>query len=387
MAELRRSGRFRGQRPVVKENTIDEAINVHEEDSDDDFVPTSYPSKQATGSNTTPVKWTKRLIVARSPDVQTVVKGLGEKEDEFMEEDENGVPEDLEGFAWKLEKYIETIFKSKTCFDKTIAIGMEVYPDSALLKDLEAKYVEVMSLETGGKSNNNFNTENTSAGLGKATRIDKVKERKSDGLELIGFDSPQYTFGPFTQAAGVETAERVVETAERGAALKLKGKAIDIEEIPSFSFGVTQDFPDTNSVGVTNVSTNVIQPLNAMPVSFCPPSTGKNDAGKEKRKSEILFETKNGHQSNRAMLESLGQTMAVEDNVLDAWGEVLNFNERLRDALSPLRAFLPTFVMTNEFRNAKLSAEVRYNLFTDYMRKSIVKDKRWNDFKDVGLGW
>ncbi|GJV72657.1 FAR1-related sequence 5-like protein [Tanacetum coccineum] len=105
--------------------------------------------------------------------------GLGEKEDEFMEEDENGVPEDLEGFAWKLEKYIETIFKSKTCFDKTIAIGMEVYPDSALLKDLEAKYVEVMSLETGGKSNNNFNTENTSAGLGKATRIDKGKHIRS----------------------------------------------------------------------------------------------------------------------------------------------------------------------------------------------------------------
>ncbi|GKB06220.1 integrase, catalytic region, zinc finger, CCHC-type containing protein [Tanacetum coccineum] len=74
IAELRRSGRFRGQRPVVEENTIDEAINVHEEDSDDDFVPTSYPSKQAIGSNTTPVKWTKRLIVARSPDVQTVVK-------------------------------------------------------------------------------------------------------------------------------------------------------------------------------------------------------------------------------------------------------------------------------------------------------------------------
>ncbi|GKA96194.1 hypothetical protein Tco_0818289 [Tanacetum coccineum] len=37
--------------------------------------------------------------------------------------------------------------------------------------------------------------------------------------------------------------------------------------------------------------------------------------------------------------------MAVEDNVLDAWAEYLNFNERLRNASSPLRAFLPTFVV------------------------------------------
>ncbi|GJU96221.1 hypothetical protein Tco_1320977 [Tanacetum coccineum] len=51
ISELRSSGRFRGQRPVVEENTIDEAINVHEEDSDDDFVPIIYPGKQATGSN------------------------------------------------------------------------------------------------------------------------------------------------------------------------------------------------------------------------------------------------------------------------------------------------------------------------------------------------
>ncbi|GKE38249.1 hypothetical protein Tco_1461654, partial [Tanacetum coccineum] len=38
--------------PVVEENIIDEEINVHEEDSDDDFVtPVSYPSKQVTGRN------------------------------------------------------------------------------------------------------------------------------------------------------------------------------------------------------------------------------------------------------------------------------------------------------------------------------------------------
>ncbi|GJV72655.1 hypothetical protein Tco_1492650 [Tanacetum coccineum] len=105
--------------------------------------------------------------------------GLGEKECPFMEEDGNGFPEHLEGFASKLGKCIETIAKSETCFDKTLAIGMEVFPDSGLLKDLEANYAEVMSLQTGGKSNNNLHTKNTYASMGKATQKDKGKHIRS----------------------------------------------------------------------------------------------------------------------------------------------------------------------------------------------------------------
>ncbi|GJY46056.1 hypothetical protein Tco_0435119, partial [Tanacetum coccineum] len=64
----RRSNRCRGKRPVVEENTIDEAINADEEDSEDDFEDVRYLMKQASGGNDTPVKWTKRMILARSPD-------------------------------------------------------------------------------------------------------------------------------------------------------------------------------------------------------------------------------------------------------------------------------------------------------------------------------
>ncbi|GKD20352.1 hypothetical protein Tco_1222055, partial [Tanacetum coccineum] len=70
----RKSNRLRGKQPVVEENTIDEAINVHEEDSDDDFEPVRYPMKQASGSNATPVKWTKRMIISRSHDSADVMK-------------------------------------------------------------------------------------------------------------------------------------------------------------------------------------------------------------------------------------------------------------------------------------------------------------------------
>nr|GEU59629.1 hypothetical protein [Tanacetum cinerariifolium] len=347
--------------------------------------------------------------------------GLGEKEGPFVKEDENEFSDDLEGFGWKLVNYIETIHKSKTCFEKTLAIGLEMFPNHDMLIDLQEKYVQVMNLQTGGgNGHNNFQTGNSSASMGKSGEIDKVQERKSDRVELIGFNSLEYAFGPVTQAEVLETAEQVTSA-------KLKGRAVDIDDIPSFSLGVTQDFEEYNSGDITVVSKKVIQPIQATPVSFCPPAFEKNVAvtRKEKRSThvtsnmkspfmsrgvnidgvlsavknrvsknlfqmrgnafEILFETTNGHRSNRAMMESLAPSTAVEDNILDAWAEYLNFNEHLRDASLPLRAFLPTFVVTEEFKNAKLSAEVRYNLFKDYMQKAIVKDQRWMNFKDVEL--
>ena len=59
--------------------------------------------------------------------------------------------------------------------------------------------------------------------------------------------------------------------------------------------------------------------------------------------SEILFVAKSGHKSNRIQMESLGQHEPVLNNILDTWGEVLNFSECQRSATSPLRYFLPTF--------------------------------------------
>ncbi|GKA63696.1 putative reverse transcriptase domain-containing protein [Tanacetum coccineum] len=47
----RRSNRCRGKRPVVEENTIDEAIDADEEDSEDDFEDVRYLMKQASGGN------------------------------------------------------------------------------------------------------------------------------------------------------------------------------------------------------------------------------------------------------------------------------------------------------------------------------------------------
>ncbi|GJT67909.1 hypothetical protein Tco_1019389 [Tanacetum coccineum] len=235
--------------------------------------------------------------------------GLGEKEFPFLEEDENGFPEDLEGFAWKMGNYIETIRKSKNCFEKTLAIGLEVFPNDDVITDLEEKYIQVMRIQTdGGNSHNNFKKGNSSANMGKTPENDKAQERTSDRVELIGFDSPEYAFGPVTQAAVLETAEKVTSS-------KRIGKEVAIEDIPSFSFGVTQDFVEYESGGRTDVSTNVIQPINAMPVSFCPPTSDKNEActRKEKRSTNLTAHMKSPFMSRVVNID--GVLSAMENRV------------------------------------------------------------------------
>nr|GEZ13299.1 hypothetical protein [Tanacetum cinerariifolium] len=241
--------------------------------------------------------WSAKVLKEReTKEIASSAFGLGEKEGPFVEEDENGFLDDLE----KLGNYIETIHKSKSRFEKTLSIILEVFPNHDMLIDLEEKYAQ-------------------------------VQERKSDRVELIGFKSSEYAFGPVTLANILETAKRVTSA-------KLKGKAVDIDYTPSFNLGVTQDFEEYNIGDITVVSTKVIQPIQATPSNIACINA-----------SEILFETTNEHRSNRTMIESLTPSMAVEDNILDAWAEYLNFNKRLRNASSPLKAFLLTFVVVSVF--------------------------------------
>ncbi|GJR31176.1 hypothetical protein Tco_1107408 [Tanacetum coccineum] len=236
--------------------------------------------------------------------------GLGEKEGPFVEEDEIGFSDDLEGFGWKLENYIETICKNKTCFEKTLAIGLEVFPNHDMLIDLEEKYVQVMNLQTGGgNGHNNFQTGNSSTSMGKSGEIDKVQERKSDRVELIGFNSPEYAYGHVTQAEILETVD-------------------------ARSFFKTKQLQEKKKVSV-NASEIYLRQQTAR-------STSINDG-------DLAPSDGCG-----------GQYFGL------LWAEHLNFNERLCYASSPLRAFLPTFVVIHEM-------------------KAIVKDQRWMDFKDVEL--
>lgn len=63
--------------------------------------------------------------------------------------------------------------------------------------------------------------------------------------------------------------------------------------------------------------------------------------------SDILFESKTGQRSTRLMMGSLGTAQHVMPPVIDSWGEVLNVGERVRSPNSPLRYFMPTFMVVS----------------------------------------
>nr|GEU82902.1 hypothetical protein [Tanacetum cinerariifolium] len=377
-----RSGRFRGWRLVVEENTIDEAIYVHEEDSEDDFVLVSYPSKQLNGSNGETVNVATKDTCADTKAGPSKVNGiplrlgfyvvdkfdpvsmeiklkidsmvvnnevisemlrLKNEGDNILMNEVSGNKEMIQDwkdqFDFPVKEITPSIIKLKirrpTVVDFNFKLNIlmlfanimgcckKTGPDRwkkellnnffcgpvTLLMERETKEIksggfglgekegpfveedengfsddlEVMNLQTGGgNDHNNFQTRNSSASMGKSGEIDKAE---------------------------------VLETVERVTSSKLKGKAVDIDDILSFSLGVTQDFEEYNSGVITVVSTNVIQPIQA--------------------------------------------TASVLANICG----------------------------DGRIKNATLSADVRYNPFKDYMQKAILKDQRWMDFKDVELYW
>ena len=147
----------------------------------------------------------------------------------------------MQGFIWKLGKCIETIRKARSCFDKTLCLGMGVFPENEELKDLKNRYVEGLRLIDEGNANNGLNRGNTSAGMSRNENVDfstpnieKVIGRASGSVTGgVGFDSPEYHFGQETQAIVIATADKVTSAA-------LKGKAVANDDVPSYSLGFTQ---------------------------------------------------------------------------------------------------------------------------------------------------
>ncbi|PWA85416.1 hypothetical protein CTI12_AA149160 [Artemisia annua] len=85
----------------------------------------ALPMVQKRPSTTT---WSREVLREREEEeIEAGGFGLGEKEPAYEEEEDIGFPEDLEGFVWKLGKYVETISKSRSCFEMTLWMGKEVF--------------------------------------------------------------------------------------------------------------------------------------------------------------------------------------------------------------------------------------------------------------------
>ncbi|GJZ79356.1 hypothetical protein Tco_0644193 [Tanacetum coccineum] len=247
-------------------------------------------------------------------------------------------------------------------------------------------------------------------------------EEVEDGVSDIGVNeqTQENMCRVLTQKAFESVADEVERSIE-------KTKIMEIDDRPSFSFGVTQDF---DVIPVTDNEKKVLTP---MPISAYTPEgeardvfmfNGKRVTSKsnimrspfysrvadldvalssEESKvtkylfltshdsyTDILFKSKSGQQSDRLQMESMGKDY-VETNILDTWVVVCNYMEEYRSNDSPFRLFLSTFVVVflpidNEGHRFLLSFDLKYEAVTmfDQKKDKILKKSKLRKGAKIG---
>ncbi|GJY40008.1 C2 calcium-dependent membrane-targeting protein [Tanacetum coccineum] len=273
--------------------------------------------------------WTIELLKEREyEEINARGIGKGALQGPFVEEDDP-MPEDEDGFLWKLNTYVANIRKERDGFERTFVAASNVLRGNPFIVDVYQQYRALLHYKNVGNEGNScsdLNGDNNDEPHQEEvfTRVDKVVEE---------FESSK--------------------------------KGNDFEP-PSFSFGVTQDFdmvlsletPVTDRNTFVLGSANQSEPINAVPLSMCKPVLKDENVvhGREySRKifaykigidqSAILFENEIGTKASRKQMESLVNGENIDNAVVDAWSEYLNSLESLRGENSMSRFFLPTFIV------------------------------------------
>nr|GEW02517.1 RNA-directed DNA polymerase, eukaryota, reverse transcriptase zinc-binding domain protein [Tanacetum cinerariifolium] len=266
------------------------------------------------------------------------------------------MPEDEDGFLWKLNKYVGNIRKERNGFVRTFAAADVVLRDNTLIDDVYQQYRKTLSYKDGiskGKSSSQLSGDNNEEPHEVCT------VQIAGDIASKDYDSPVFALGQATQKEVFTMVDKVVDE------FHSSKKQINFEA-PSFSLGVTQDFemvlslesPVTDRHTHAPGSTHNLEPIEAVPLSMCKPVLKGGDLGnaRGKRKytksqghrldqDEVLFETETGTMASTLQMESLVNGEIIDDGVVDAWCEFLNLFECLRSETSMSRFFLPTFIV------------------------------------------
>ncbi|GJW90690.1 reverse transcriptase domain-containing protein, partial [Tanacetum coccineum] len=147
-----------------------------------------------------------------------------------------------------------------------------------------------------------------------------------DTKSLFGFDRQENMCGLLTQKAFESVVDEVELSIE-------KSKIMEMDDRPSFSFGVTQDFDVGEASDVfmfhgrrVTSKSNIMRShfYNRVADADAALSSEESKVTKylfltvHESDTDILFKSKSGQQSNRLQMESLGQDY-VETNILDTW--------------------------------------------------------------------
>ncbi|GJY94032.1 hypothetical protein Tco_0509814, partial [Tanacetum coccineum] len=177
--------------------------------------------------------WTKELLKERElAKIKSGGLGKGELAGPYIEEQDDPMPDNLEGFIWKLNNYVVRINKERCGFERTFPAAKEMFTRNTMFTELEKRFIESLKYQ-----------QEESAEIGRAsvhtkdeTMANEVQEQSMQTGEGTGrgLDSPIYQLGPQTQAIVCETTDKLYKESERK-------KLFIFSDILSFILGLTQE--------------------------------------------------------------------------------------------------------------------------------------------------
>nr|GEX51041.1 hypothetical protein [Tanacetum cinerariifolium] len=352
--------------------------------------------------------------------------GHGELEEDFIDEEGDPIPNNIEGCIWMFNNYVKNITKERKGFEKMLTAAEHMFPRNVNLIGFVDKYMNSLKCSSGG-NNSEVEVRDGDIGVNEQTSCsgkDLIGLTKKfmgqdadvgqDACSFFGFDRQENMCGLLTQKAFESIADEVELSIE-------KSKSMEIDDRPSFSFGVTQDFD------VIPVRKNENKVLTPMPISVYTPGVEASDVfmfhekrvttksnimrspfysrvvdadavlSSEESKvtkylfltnhesdTDILFKSKSGQQSNRLQMESLGQDY-VETNILDTWAVVCNFMEEYRSNDSSFRLFLPTFVVDKDSFSQMRNDNGRFERVLQHVDSVTKRTSELNKLKKIDL--
>ncbi|GJX70661.1 hypothetical protein Tco_0307832 [Tanacetum coccineum] len=262
---------------------------------------------------------------------------------DFVDEEGDPIPNNIGGCIWMLNNYVKNITKERKGFEKMLTAAEHMFPGNINLIGFADKYINSLKCTSGGLNDVGFGAQRNEEvevgvsdigvneqtpgfgkdlmGLTKNSFADVVVDTKS----LFRFDRQENMVWVLTQQAFESVADEVERSIENS-------KIMETDDIPSFSFGVTQDFdviPVTNNEK-KSLNTNADKCLYSGGRSYRVADVDATLSSEEikvtkylfmtnhESDTHILFKSISGQQSNRLQMESLGQDY-VETNILDTW--------------------------------------------------------------------
>ncbi|CAH1438263.1 unnamed protein product [Lactuca virosa] len=112
---------------------------------------------------------------------------------------------------------------------------------------------------------------------------------------------------------------------------------------------------------------------------------GIEDDEDKKKENEKVFQTKRGYVLGRGMIETMQARLWVHAHVIDAWTDILNYEEKLKSNSTLNRYFFDTSIVRQFIFDKNIPFNQRFDKFESNIKDAMKKDKELLTFEKVHL--